>query len=54
MLHAIEELYFFRRFEEAGKLADDVLGGKLNEEFRKTILAHKAKCQAKFFAGTRR
>jgi len=47
ILHAIEELYFFRRYEEASKIADGVLRGELNQEFRKFIVAYKERCKAK-------
>jgi hypothetical protein len=47
MLHAIEELYFFGKYEEAGKLADEVLKGKLVGEFRKTIRDYRERCGAR-------
>lgn len=47
ILHAIEELYFFRRYEEARQVASDVLKGKLNDEFRNIIEDYKARCEAK-------
>jgi hypothetical protein len=47
ILHAIEELYFFRRYEEAGKVAEEVLKGRLNEEFRKTISDYLLRCEAR-------
>jgi hypothetical protein len=46
ILHAIEELYFFRRYEEARKVADDVLRGVLNEEFRRVVAGYKERCEA--------
>ena len=48
-MHAIEELYFFRRYEEARKVTEEVLKGKLNEEFRKVVVVvgYKERCEAK-------
>jgi hypothetical protein len=46
-LHAIEELYFFRRYEEALKITEAALTGKLIEDFRKTLEGYKSKCQRK-------
>jgi hypothetical protein len=50
MLHAIEELYFFGKYQEAGKVADEVLKGKLNEEFRKTVSDYGERCEARLRA----
>jgi len=47
ILHAIEELYFFRRYEEARKVADDALKGRLNGDLRRTIWDYKERCEAK-------
>ena len=47
ILHAIEELYFFRRYEEALKIIGDALKGELIEEFRKSLEDYKIRCQAK-------
>ena len=47
MLHAVEELYFFRRYEEARTLVGRFLEGELNDEFRKTILDYRDSCEAK-------
>jgi len=47
ILHAIEELYFFRRYEEAGKVADDALKERLNGDLRRTIWDYKERCEAK-------
>ena len=47
ILHAIEELYFFRRYEEAENVASAVLEGKLSEEFRTVVEGYRAKCGAK-------
>ena len=50
ILHAIEELYFFRKYEEAEKVADEVLKGKLGNEFRKTITDYRERCEARLKA----
>jgi len=47
ILHAIEELYFFKRYIEARKLAEDTLKGKLNQDYRETVLDCKTRCEAK-------
>lgn len=47
MLHAIEEHYFFRNYEEALKVAEDALKGELIDEFRKTLEDYRSRCQAK-------
>jgi hypothetical protein len=50
MLHAIEELYFFGKYQEAGKVADEVLKGKLNEEFREIVSDYRERCEARLRA----
>jgi hypothetical protein len=52
MLHAIEELYFFGKYQEAGKVADEVLKGKLNEEFREIVSDYRERCEARLRAST--
>ncbi|KAH8786102.1 hypothetical protein BGZ57DRAFT_788830 [Hyaloscypha finlandica] len=47
ILHSIEELYFFKRYEEALKVVGEALQGKLNEGFRKTLVDYKTRCQKK-------
>lgn len=47
ILHAIEELYFFKRYDEAWNVACDALKGKLNEDFRGVIEGYREKCEAK-------
>ena len=47
VLHAIEELYFFKRYEEALKVVGEALQGELNEDFRKTLVDYKTRCQKK-------
>jgi len=47
ILHSIEELYFFRRYEKAKKVAEDTLKGKLNEDFRQTVIGYMRRCEAK-------
>ena len=47
ILHAIEELYFFGRYEEAMRVTEDALRGKLNGEFRKVVEGYRKRCEAK-------
>lgn len=47
ILYAIEELYFFRRYAEARGIADDALKGSLSEDFSKTVVAYRARCDEK-------
>lgn len=47
ILHAIEELYFYRRYEEARRVVEDVLRGELSVEFRKLMVGYKERCEAK-------
>lgn len=51
ILHAIEELYFFRRYEEAKKVAEHTLEGELSKEFRELVLNYKSRCEAKIRKG---
>jgi hypothetical protein len=47
ILHAIEELYFSKRYEEALKIADEALKGKLIEDFRKILEVYMTRCRNK-------
>ncbi|KAI0182372.1 hypothetical protein EV127DRAFT_449698 [Xylaria flabelliformis] len=52
LLHAVEELYFFRRFSEGAQFArsvidDDSGAGKLDEDTLKTLLYYEKKCRDK-------
>ncbi|KAI1308377.1 hypothetical protein F5Y03DRAFT_98635 [Xylaria venustula] len=52
LLHAVEELYFFRRFAEGARLArsvvdDDAGTGKLDDDTIKTLLYYERKCSDK-------
>ena len=47
ILHAIEELYFFKRYEEALKITEEALKGELIRDFRKTLEDYKMSCQKK-------
>ncbi|KAI8946971.1 hypothetical protein F4801DRAFT_30092 [Xylaria longipes] len=52
LLHAVEELYFFRRFSEGARFArsvidDDGGAGKLDEDTLKTLLYYERKCSDK-------
>ncbi|KAI1118461.1 hypothetical protein F5Y14DRAFT_215254 [Nemania sp. NC0429] len=56
LLHAIEELYFFRRFSEGAQLArsvidDDAGQGKLDQDLLKTLLYYEGKCGDKVQSG---
>ncbi|KAJ2971779.1 hypothetical protein NUW58_g9320 [Xylaria curta] len=48
LLHAVEELYFFRRFSEGARFArsviDDAGAGKLDGDTLKTLLYYEKKC----------
>jgi hypothetical protein len=48
ILHAIEELYFFKRYEEALKIVHEALKGKLIEDFKKILEDYRTRCQNKF------
>lgn len=47
ILHAIEELYFFRRYAEALQVVRDVLRGDLGEDFRKLVKKYEARCEGR-------
>ncbi len=47
ILHAIEELYFIRRYDGALQVVDEALKGKLIEEFRKTLEDYRTRCLKK-------
>lgn len=47
VLYAIEELYFYRRFEEGTKLAEKALASELSEDLRKTLQGYRERCIAK-------
>ncbi len=56
LLHAVEELYFFRRFSESARFArsvidDDAGAGKLDEDTVKTLLYYERKCNDKINGG---
>jgi len=44
-MHAIEELYFFKRYEEALKIVEEALKGNLIQDFRKTLEDYRMKCK---------
>lgn len=46
-MHAIEELYFLRRYEEALNLVEEALEGKLIQDFRKTLEDYRMECLKK-------
>jgi len=51
ILHAIEEMYFFKRYEKAKRLAEEALKGKLIEEFRKSVEDYRRRCEMKLESG---
>jgi hypothetical protein len=51
ILHAIGELYFFRRYEKAKGLVEEALKGKLIEELRETLENYRRKCESKLENG---
>ncbi|KAI9796911.1 MAG: hypothetical protein M1835_002752 [Candelina submexicana] len=46
LLHAIEELFYNRKYTEAVKLADKALSCTLDGDLRKHILTYKDRCTA--------
>jgi hypothetical protein len=51
ILHAIEELYFFKRYEEASKVAGDALKGELSVDFRSIVQDYLARSERKLGKG---
>ncbi|KAI1184416.1 hypothetical protein F5B17DRAFT_82915 [Nemania serpens] len=56
LLHAVEELYFFRQFLEGARLArsvldDDVGKDKLDKDLLQTLLCYEGKCSDKIRSG---
>lgn len=48
MLHVIEELYFYRRYEEARGFTEEALKGQgLIDEFRNTLESYLERCERK-------
>ncbi|TVY88363.1 hypothetical protein LAWI1_G006265, partial [Lachnellula willkommii] len=47
LLHAIEELYFFRRYEEAAQVIAKVLRGQLDAGFREVMVGYEERCEAR-------
>ncbi|KAI8669472.1 hypothetical protein NCS57_00762500 [Fusarium keratoplasticum] len=49
LIHAVEELYFFRRYHEAAQLATEALAGSdgLDRDSRQLLDAYQGKCQIK-------
>ncbi|KAI9054200.1 hypothetical protein LZ554_001371 [Drepanopeziza brunnea f. sp. 'monogermtubi'] len=55
ILHSIEELYFYRRYEEARNFTEEALRGKgLMVEFRKTLESYLERCNAKLRSAEKR
>ncbi|KAI1820284.1 hypothetical protein F4861DRAFT_545785 [Xylaria intraflava] len=55
LLHAVEELYFFRRFAEGARFAralvDDGGSGKLDEDAVRTLLYYERRCRERMESG---
>lgn len=51
ILHAIEELYFSKRYAEALGVANEALRGELMGEFRKVVVGYRGKCLGKLGGG---
>ncbi|KAM0333552.1 hypothetical protein ACHAQA_002217 [Verticillium albo-atrum] len=54
LLHAVEELYFFRRYEEGARFARRVLdtsGEALDDEHREVLALYEKKCLGRMGAG---
>ncbi|RSL86153.1 hypothetical protein CEP51_002977 [Fusarium floridanum] len=49
LIHAVEELYFFRRYHEAAQLATEALAGSggLDRDSRQLLDVYQRKCQNK-------
>lgn len=49
LIHAVEELYFFRRYHEAAQLATEALAGSdgLDRDSRQLLEVYQGKCQSK-------
>lgn len=49
IIHAVEELYFFRKYDEAVKFVDQVLYGSkgLDDETQELLSTYKEKAQQK-------
>ncbi|KAF4977784.1 hypothetical protein FZEAL_5750 [Fusarium zealandicum] len=52
LVHAVEELYFFRSYKEAAQLASDALDGSdgLDRDSRQLLVTYKDKCQQRVSA----
>lgn len=44
ILHAIEELYFYRRYEEARKVTEEALKGDLGSVFKGVVEGYRERC----------
>jgi len=47
ILHAIEELYFQRRYKEARGVAEEALRGQLGAEVRGVVDGYRERCERK-------
>jgi hypothetical protein len=46
-MHAIEELYFLRKFDDAQELTLKALSGRIPDDLRKTLEDFSQKCKLK-------
>jgi hypothetical protein len=46
-LHAIEELYFFKRYDEALALVEKALMAELQDDFKRILESYLRRCRAK-------
>lgn len=47
ILHAAEEHYFYRRYDESARIVDEALKGELSEDFRQVLQGYRDRCQSK-------
>ena len=47
LLHAIEQFYFYRKYQEGSDFALRALEGKMADEYRAVISSYQVRCQAK-------
>ena len=47
LLHAIEQLYFYRKYQDASDFALKVLKGQMADEYRSVISSYQLRSQAK-------
>lgn len=49
LIHAVEELYFFRRYEQAEKLATQAISGShgIDKDAKQLLTTYQQRCQNK-------